>query len=100
VTRFDESELGERRGLPVTEFLYTLDQIAHVLGMSASSLPLAVHFEGLIGRKQGPFSEKKMRAINIIPWELLDAPEWRVQESELIRYMADRKLVIYERRFR
>lgn len=96
--RYDEDELGDRRGLPVTEFLYTLDQVAHILNFSQNQLKTVVYFDGLIGRKQKTFNSKMIMAKNVIPSELHEEPEWRVPESEMVRYLESRNLIVYERR--
>lgn len=69
--------------LPLRVFMYTLDQISEVL-----QVPLGTIKGGYIyfqGRSQGRARIDLMRARNIAPPE--SKPDWRVAETELIRWM-------------
>lgn len=97
VVRYDDSDIGPRNGLPVTEFLYTFDQVCHVLGITMTTLKKIVHFEHLGARVQDRQKEQ-LRAINVMPSSWHEEKEWRVPESELVKYLDGKGLVIYERR--
>lgn len=100
--------------LPVTDFLYTLDQIAYLLGVDIKSVPRHVKFLDT-GRRQGiqalsnpdsgfstaknkGTSKERMRAIFLLPSALHEKKEWRVPSSELERYLRANNLRIYERK--
>lgn len=75
----------ERLGLPVRPFLYTLDQIGTILNITETTLKNKgyVHFRG---RTTGRPLPDELAAVNIAP-KADDAPNWRVEERELIRWM-------------
>lgn len=99
MVRYDDSPTGPRCGLPVTEFLYTLDQVAHVLSLRLEYVKPLVWFTGLVGYRDEDYPGfRPMQAIHILPSDLHDKPEWRIPESELVRYLEWKQYTIYEKR--
>lgn len=80
--------------------MYTLDQVAHILGLSPVNLKECIVFVGDVARRQPANEGPRMRAVQIMPTEFHDRPEWRVPESELVKYLRAKRLVIYERKLR
>jgi len=70
--------------LPVRPFLYTLDQIGTLLNMTETALKRK-RYLFFQNRTPGVWSRDEILTINIAP--ATDAPEWRVEERELIRWM-------------
>lgn len=68
---------------PIRPFLYTLDQISAMLSIDEREL-IAVYLF-LDGRSVFPKARHHIVARNIAPSDV--DPEWRVVESELIRWM-------------
>lgn len=84
---------AEELGLPVRPFLYTADQIATLLSVSTETVR-SQYFQypdRMVGRRR----PDKMVARNIAPEG--KRPEWRVAERELIRWMRNRGMKVYER---
>jgi hypothetical protein len=80
-------------GLPPRPFLYTIDQISVLLSLSEADIRARyIYFQG---RSIGAKSPDLMTARNIAP--RTDSPEWRVTETELIRWMRSRGFRYYER---
>lgn len=101
--------------LPLTEFLYTLDQIAYILGIDIKTIPNHVKFletgkrQGMTAlsnesvfqvdpKKNRGSSKHRMRAVYLLPSSLHEKKEWRVPQYELERYLRAHNLRIYERR--
>lgn len=81
-------------GLPVREFMYTLDQIAFMLELGEKKLRTDyVHFEG---RSVGVCPRDRMLAVDISPDDAA-RPEWRVAERHLKRWMRFKGWKIYDR---
>lgn len=81
-------------GLPIREFLYTLDQIAYLLSIEEKSLRVSyVHYEG---RSVGTCPKDKLLAVDIST-DSNPRPEWRVSERHLKRWMRFKGWRIYER---
>jgi hypothetical protein len=81
-------------GLPVREFMYTLDQIAYLLNISEDSLKRShLHFQG---RSVGVCPKDRMLAVDISP-DNAKKPEWRVAETHLKRWMRFKGWKIYDR---
>lgn len=74
---------SDRVALPPRFFLYTLDQIAMMLGYSQKNLEATHIFYH--GRSIGYPSPDKIQARNIAQPE--DKPDWRVVDRELVRWM-------------
>lgn len=70
-------------GLPPRMFLYTLDQIATILALELKTVRASYIFYE--GRDVGIVSRDLMVARNISPVGTL--PEWRVAQTELVRWM-------------
>ena len=69
--------------LPPRIFLYTLDQICAICTVKQATLEQTmVYFEG---RSLGEKKKTMLRAHNIMPSEA--TPEWRVADTELVRWM-------------
>lgn len=82
-------------GLPIRPFLYTLDQIAHLLGVDTERYFInnnVVHFEG---RSPGTPRTNQMVARNIS--DSFHSPDWRVSEQEFIRYLKHHGFKVYTR---
>lgn len=92
--RMDEPERPEKLGLPVTPFLYHLDQVATMLNLTQDQL-IDVYI-WFIGRSTGRQNYRKIKAVNIQPEED-GTPEWRVTEGELMRWLKLMGVVIYSR---
>lgn len=83
---------GEAVGLPNRPFLYTLDQIAILLELRLDTLRKGyIYFDG---RSIGNGVDKMM-ARNIAPEG--EPPEWRVAETELVRWLKKKRFRFYER---
>jgi hypothetical protein len=83
----------EKFTLPVRPFLYTLDQVAHLLSMA---LPyLKEKYIWYDGREVGARDSDKLCAHNIA--HPTQPPEWRVSEREFIRWLRRKKFKVYER---
>lgn len=72
-------------GLPPRPFLYTLDQIGVILSIEQTTLKRngMLYFQG---RQPGRPLPDELRCVNIASG-IKDAPDWRVEERELIRWM-------------
>jgi hypothetical protein len=68
--------------LPPTPFLYTLDQVAVLIGWPQARLEKQVHF---IGRSLGGRMQDQLQAMNVA--EAGDKPDWRISESEFMRWL-------------
>lgn len=80
-------------GLPVREFMYTIDQIAYLLAVTENHLKRhLLHFEG---RSVGACPKDKILAVDISPDDA-PRPEWRVAERHLKRWMRYKGWKIYE----
>lgn len=79
-------------GLPPRPFLYSLDQISTLLCIERSGLSSHIHFEG---RSVGPCRPQRMLARDIAPPG--ERPDWRVAESELVRWCRLKGFRLYER---
>jgi len=89
VTR--ESE-ANRVGLPIRPFMYTLDQVADLLGVTQARIKSEYGF--FDGIHTGKPALNKLRFRNISPQE--DVKEWRVSEKELIRWLKNKGFRIIE----
>ena len=72
-------------GLPPRPFLYTLDQISVIVSVEQATLKRNgwLFFQG---RQPGRPLPDELRCVNIASG-INDAPDWRVEERELIRWM-------------
>jgi hypothetical protein len=84
-------------GLPPRPFLYTLDQIATLIATPIERV--RTDFVFYAGRSVGAHDRKRMLAVNINP-DADGAPEWRVAENELVRWMRLNRIRVYERTWR
>lgn len=81
-------------GLPVREFMYTLDQIAFLLSVDEAYLKRSmIHFDN---RSIGACPKDRMLAVDISPDSATKA-EWRVAERHLKRWMRFKGWKIYDR---
>jgi len=85
----------ERIGLPPRIFLYTPDQLATLLSMTEKYVRTKLLFYEM--REPGLRPRHKLRATNIAPEG--EAPEWRVTETELLRYLRLKGIKFYDRGF-
>lgn len=70
-------------GLPVVTFLYTLDQIASMLGMQVEYFISSYVYFHL--RSTGPKRPDEMLARNIARPEM--PPDWRIPQAEFVRWL-------------
>lgn len=85
--------MAARIHLPLTNFMYTLDQIALILGVEMSSLK--THYIYFEGRSTGTRTSK-MTARNIAPSDA--PPDWRVAEAHLRNYLTAKGYQVVEPR--
>ena len=80
-------------GLPPRVFLYTLDQIAMMIGVTLQTLKTSyVYF---YGRSPGVAARDVLLARNIAPEGT--TPDWRVAENELKRWLRIKGFRVYDR---
>lgn len=80
-------------GLPPRPFLYTLDQIASLVGIDLAALRASyLYYEG---RTTGVHRKDTLRARNIAPVGV--APDWRISETEFTRWLRSKHYRVYER---
>lgn len=72
-----------RWGLPPRPFLYTLDQIADLLGVAPADLNRYLYRQGI---DVGIIHRGRLLARNIAPSDG-GPPTWRVDEVELVRWL-------------
>lgn len=72
----------KRLGLPPRVFLYTVDQVALMLGVTEASVKRHLHF---MGRSPGPCPSGKLAARNIAAEG--ERPDWRVAEDDFVRFV-------------
>ncbi len=82
--------------LPPRPFLYTLDQIATLLGMTTATLKKDHAY--LVGFSMGQCRATNLQARSISPPDR--PPDWRVGEEELMRWLKLHGFRIYQRRVR
>jgi hypothetical protein len=88
--------MGKEAILPPRPFLYTLDQVATLTGVTMDSLVTRhVFFEG---RSTGVRSPERLCARSITP--RTEKPDWRISESELARWLKRLGFKVYERQLR
>ncbi len=68
--------------VPIRQFMFTIDQLASMLGCAESTVKKYLWFDGMSTGKPGP---KRMKALNLA--DRGERPDWRVQEEEYIRYL-------------
>jgi hypothetical protein len=79
--------------LPIHEFLYTLDQIAMILGIAEKDLRAKyIFFDGVT---TGAY-QSRMRARNIA--QPTEKPDWRVPHSQLKLWLIGRRFSVVEAR--
>ena len=81
-------------GLPARPFLYTPDQIGHILAIPTKLVRDAYLY--YVGRTPTVHGPNQMVARNIAPDPSME-PIWRVSEQELIRWMQYKGFKFYER---
>lgn len=80
-------------GLPIRPFLYTLDQIADLIGKPLRQLRLDdIYFDDVT---PGVKPTSKMLARNVAAPG--DKPDWRVAEQEFKRWLRLKRFRIYDR---
>lgn len=83
----------EEVGLPVTTFLYTLDQVATMFQMDLDEFTNKYVY---LHMRSGPFLRHHIRASNIAPED--EKPDWRIPQNEFIRWLRSRGLRVTEPR--
>ena len=81
-------------GLPVREFMYTIDQIAYMMGTTEAYVKRSLLFYE--GRSVGVCPKDKLLAVDISPDDATKA-EWRIAERHLKRWMRYKGWKFYER---
>lgn len=81
-------------GLPATPFLYHLDQVATLLGLTEEDL--ISRFLWFLNRTTGRKSPRQIKVVNIAV-DLSATPEWRISEGELVRWLKLMGLKVYSR---
>jgi hypothetical protein len=84
----------ESVGLPMTPFMYHLDQVATMLNKTTADL-IDTHIF-FLGRSYGRQHPRKIKAVNIAV-NPEDIPEWRVTEGELVRWLKLLGVKVYSR---
>jgi hypothetical protein len=84
----------ESVGLPLTPFFYHLDQCAQFVQMTEPDFISA--YVWFLGRSSGVRGPRKLKAVNIQP-EPDAAPDWRISEGELVRWMKMLGFKVYSR---
>lgn len=80
-------------GLPLKVFLYSFDQIGAMLDVPVKTLEKAyIYYEG---RTLAAHRPDLLRARNISPRD--EVPEWRVADTELIRWLKNRGFKVLQR---
>ena len=82
--------------LPPTVFMYTVPQIKYML--QCSDVLLRQHILYYVGRDFGKMTPHKMRCVNIAPPD--QQPQWRVEETEFIRWMKAKKIYFKKQQVR
>lgn len=90
----EQPDRPESVGLPMTPFLYHLDQVATILGFTVDELIDRYIF--FVGRSRGAFHGRQIKAVNISV-DPSAMPEWRVSEGELVRWLKLIGIKIYSR---
>lgn len=80
--------------LPIRPFLYTMDQIGTLLGLSLHTLKGSYVY--YLGRSTGYKPADLLEAVDISPRG--EKPEWRVSEGELVRWLRVHQVRPYGRR--
>jgi len=75
--------MPRRAQLPNNVFLYTLDQVAGLAGITETTLKRDYLF--YVGRTSGARGRERMEAINIAPTD--GTPVWRVPEAEYVAWL-------------
>lgn len=84
----------EKVGLPMTPFLYTLDQVAVMMQKPEDEFTsTTVYFNG---RSTGRCHPRQLRAVNVQVDEE-KTPDWRITEGELVRWLKLLGIRIYSR---
>jgi hypothetical protein len=92
---FEEDKFLPNIQLPVRQFMYTVDQIAHMLNCSADTL--YKKYIWYTGRDHGrPGS--KLQAINIAPLEDGTTADWRIPEENFVFWCRQRGIAFHEQR--
>ncbi len=80
-------------GLPPTPFLYHLDQVATLLGLTEEDL--ISRYLWFLGRTVGRKSPRQIKVVNIAPTVAM--AEWRISEGELVRWLKLMGFKVYSR---
>ena len=79
----DSAKVRKEVGLPPLIFLFTMDQIAGMLGIDETQLKMKhIYFSG---RSSGKLQRHQMYAVNISPEG--QPAVWRVSQREFVRYL-------------
>lgn len=92
---FEEDRFQKQIQLPVRQFMYTIDQIAHMLSCSTDTL--YNKYLWYTGRDHGQ-PGSKLKAINIAPLEDATTADWRVTEEDFFFWLKQRNITFHEQR--
>lgn len=86
--------MTERRGVPRRPIFWTLDQVAGMLNLSVPVLRNSyVWFDG---KDVGVYQRDYLLAVNLARASInAGQPDWRIEDSEFIRWLARHKLWVY-----
>lgn len=92
---FEEDRFAPQVSLPIRSFMYTIDQIAHML--NANEKTIRDRYLWYTGRDHGQ-PGTKLRAINIAPLEPGVKADWRVSEEDFFLWLKQRGITFHETR--
>lgn len=92
---FEEDKFQPNVQLPVRQFMYTIDQIAHMLNCSTDTL--YNKYLWYTGRDHGQ-PGSRLKAINIAPLEDGREADWRVAEEDWVFWLRQRGIQFHEQR--
>jgi hypothetical protein len=82
-------------GLPEPVFLYSPEQVCQLLSMSHDMF--TKKYMWAVGRHVGRPRPDRIKCINIAPVD--ENPDWRIEESELVRWMKFNKIKCFQRSY-
>lgn len=92
---FEEDRFLPNVQLPIRQFMYTIDQIAHMLNCQESTLYNS--YLWYTGRDHG-LPGTKLKAVNIAPLEDGVKADWRVTEEDFFFWLKQRHITFHEQR--
>jgi hypothetical protein len=90
----EQLDAPEKLGLPATPFFYHLDQCAQFMQIPVENF--ISQYVWFLGRSTGVKSPRKLKAVNMQA-DADQAPDWRISEGELVRWMKLLGFKVYSR---